>query len=62
MMKLATTNRKTEKIRTFKDILFDPIDRNKSLDNITPTCYPMLPIILPSEKAKQANSICQNIQ
>lgn len=32
-MKLATANRKAEKIRTFKDILFNHIDSNKSLDN-----------------------------
>lgn len=60
-MKLTTTNKKLEEIRTFKNIPSDPIDENKSLDDITLTCILTLLTISPSKKSKQANSIHQNI-
>lgn len=57
MMKLATTNRREEEIRTFKNILSDLVDGNESLDDTMPTCGPILIIIPLLEKSKQANSI-----
>lgn len=57
-MRLATANRKAEEIGAFKDMFFNPVDENESINNTTP----MLPIIPPSEKSKRANSIRQTNQ
>lgn len=46
LIRLATTNKKVEKIRTFKDILFNFIDSKKSLDNIISTfMLPLIPLL-----------------
>lgn len=61
IMKLTTTNRRAEDIRTFKDIFSNLVNRNESLDDITLSQSPTLLTISLSEKSKQVNSIYHNI-
>lgn len=57
VMKLVITNKKTKKIRTFKDIFFDLINGFKSLNDITLTCNLILSTVPLSVKSKQANFV-----
>ena len=59
-MRLASIKRRVEEIRAFKDKLFNLVDGNESLDNITLSS--ILPAIPLSEKSQRENSVHQTNQ
>lgn len=48
LMRWATANKRMEKIKAFKNIFSDLMDKKESINNM----IPMLSTILPSEKSK----------